>query len=283
MTGAGPWLRMWIAGGHCWTWGPGTGQWSGLLAAWFGIDVVAVEPSLEMRIRAASRLDSRVHVVAGAGEHLPMRDGGVGTAWVSAVWHHLTDPLRVAAELHRVLVPGGHLCVRGASPDAGDALDLPTLRAFPEAAEVLTTFPTIRAVIGDLERAGFVHLGVEGVTEVGSDSAAEAHRRASARADTLLRLLPDEVYQRRLADLRVATQEETPAARHVARLPLLLFRKPAPCTIPRRRHFDDLSRPGGDRHRAQGPRRGAAARPPGGRPDRHGHGRGDLRLAGAVL
>ena len=226
MTGAGPWLRMWIAGGHCWTWGPGTGQWSGLLAAWFGIDVVAVEPSLEMRIRAASRLDSRVHVVAGAGEHLPMRDGGVGTAWVSAVWHHLTDPLRVAAELHRVLVPGGHLCVRGAS-DAGDALDLPTLRAFPEAAEVLTTFPTIRAVIGDLERAGFVHLGVEGVTEVGSDSAAEAHRRASARADTLLRLLPDEVYQRRLAEPAGGGAGGDPRRPGTAaRLPLLLFRKP---------------------------------------------------------
>ena len=141
--------------------GAGTGQWSGLLSDWFGVDFVAVEPSFEMRMRAVSRLDSRVQVVAGAGEHLPMRDGGVGTAWVSAIWHHLTDPLRVAAELHRVLVPGGHLCVRGAFPDAGDALDLPTLRAFPEAAEVLATFPTIGDLVGDLERAGFVHLGVE--------------------------------------------------------------------------------------------------------------------------
>jgi SAM-dependent methyltransferase len=206
--------------------GAGTGQWSGLLAAWFGVDVVAVEPSLEMRMRAGSRSDSRVHVVAGTGEHLPMRDGAVGTTWVSAVWHHLTDPVRVAAELARVLVPGGHLCVRGAFPDAGEALDLPTLRAFPEAVEVLATFPTIRDVVGSLERAGFVHLGVEGVTEVGPDSAAEAYRRASARADTLLRLLPDEVYQHRLADLRVAAQQETTATRHVARLPLLTFRKP---------------------------------------------------------
>lgn len=130
--------------------------------------------------------------------------------------------------------------MRGAFPDAGDALDLPTLRAFPEAAEVLATFPTIRAVVGGLERAGFVHLGVEGVTEVGSDSAAEAYRRASVRADTLLRLLPDEVYQRRLAGLWVAAQQETTTTRQPARLPLLLFRKPAPCTIPRRRHFDDL-------------------------------------------
>ena len=48
--------------------GTGTGQWSGLLADWFGVDVVAVEPSLEMRIRAVSRSDSRVHVVAGTGE-----------------------------------------------------------------------------------------------------------------------------------------------------------------------------------------------------------------------
>lgn len=69
---------------------------------------------------------------------------------MSAVWHHLRDPLLAAVELHRVVDRGGSVCLRGAFPDSGVDLDIGVLRAFPEARQVLDTSPTI-ADVGDCQ------------------------------------------------------------------------------------------------------------------------------------
>lgn len=88
--------------------GAGTGQFAAAIAGWFGVEVVAVEPSGGVRaqgVRAFAHPD--VHWVAGRGERLPVGDGACGWAWVSTVIHHLDDLDAAAAELHRVLRPGG--------------------------------------------------------------------------------------------------------------------------------------------------------------------------------
>jgi ubiquinone/menaquinone biosynthesis C-methylase UbiE len=56
--------------------GAGTGQFAAAIAGWFGVEVVAVEPSGGMRaqgVRAFAHPD--VHWVAGRGERLPVGDG----------------------------------------------------------------------------------------------------------------------------------------------------------------------------------------------------------------
>ena len=203
--------------------GAGTGQWAGLLAGWFSVDVVAVEPSTAMRSAGRNRADPRVRWLAGQAERLPLADGTVGMVWLSAVWHHLSDPGVAAAALARVLRPGGVVCLRGAFPDAGALQELSVLRAFPEAAEVLATFPTLAQLTATLTAAGFRHVETVGVTEPGALSTAEVHQRAAARADTLLRLLPDPVYQRRLAALASAASAEAAPRPWPARLPLVVF------------------------------------------------------------
>jgi len=52
--------------------------------------------------------------VAGRAERLPLREGVVAWAWVSTVVHHLDDLDAAAAELGRVLRPGGVVLVRQA-------------------------------------------------------------------------------------------------------------------------------------------------------------------------
>lgn len=183
--------------------GAGTGQWSTLLAEWFGLPVLALDPSSGMLRRASS--DHQHHAVAylrGSAESVPLVGSSVGTAWLSAVWHHIGDRPRAASELRRVVAEGGSVCLRGAFPDSGPYLDSAVLRAFPEARDVLDTFPSIAEVADTFESAGFRHRVTRGVQERFATSRREVYERACQRADTLLRLLPDDVYVRRLADLK---------------------------------------------------------------------------------
>jgi hypothetical protein len=108
-------------------------------------------------------------------------------------------------------------------PDAGPLQAIPVLQAFPESAEVLATFPSIDDLTRTFASAGFRHRFTSSVTESASRSAAESHHRAAYRADTLLRLLPDEIYHRRLADLAAAAPAETEPRPKLARIPMVLF------------------------------------------------------------
>src|SRR4029450_12254250 len=73
--------------------GAGTGQFAAAIADWFGVRVVAVEPSGGMRAQG-TRANSHpgVHWVAGAGERLALGNTTCAMAWGATVVHHLADP-----------------------------------------------------------------------------------------------------------------------------------------------------------------------------------------------
>src|SRR5215218_6215446 len=111
-----PWVPVGEGGGSpVLDLGAGTGQFAAAIAGWFGVEVVAVEPSEGMRAQAArAHPHPAVRWVAGRAERLPLREGVVAWAWVSTVVHHLDDLDAAAAELGRVLRPGGVVLVRQA-------------------------------------------------------------------------------------------------------------------------------------------------------------------------
>lgn len=89
--------------------GPGT-----VLAARAGASVVAVEPTPFMRSilktrRLFSRNRDRITVVDGAAEQMPADDDSVDAVWAVNTMHHWVDPERAAAEIARVLGPGGRV------------------------------------------------------------------------------------------------------------------------------------------------------------------------------
>ncbi|MGH9152607.1 MAG: class I SAM-dependent methyltransferase, partial [Acidimicrobiales bacterium] len=74
--------------------------------------VVAVDPDPAMVGQARSRLAGAaapVRLVLGAGERLPFADHSFDSVVVALVLCTVEDPTEVAAEVHRVLRPGGRL------------------------------------------------------------------------------------------------------------------------------------------------------------------------------
>jgi SAM-dependent methyltransferase len=63
----------------------------------------------EGMVELARRLHPELEFVQGDAEALPFPDGGFDAAIAAFVVNHLPHPERAAAELHRVLVPGGRV------------------------------------------------------------------------------------------------------------------------------------------------------------------------------
>lgn len=81
--------------------GAGTGKLTGVLLD-LGLDVVAVEPSAQMR----ALLPARAEVFEGSAESVPLADGSVDAVLVGQAFHWF-DAARALPEMVRVLRPGG--------------------------------------------------------------------------------------------------------------------------------------------------------------------------------
>ncbi|MEO8681030.1 MAG: metalloregulator ArsR/SmtB family transcription factor [Vicinamibacterales bacterium] len=92
--------------------GCGTGQVSELLSPHVA-RVIAVDGSADMVQAARKRLKGATHVDVRRGdmEALPIDDGQLDVAIIALVLHHVPEPARALAEVHRVLKPGGRLLV----------------------------------------------------------------------------------------------------------------------------------------------------------------------------
>ena len=135
--------------------GAGTGRFTILLAELFAAEVVGIEPSSGMRAEAlANSAHPRIEYRAGAAEMIAAPDASFDAAMMSMVYHHLREPQLAAAEIRRVLSPGGRLFVRSALRDRH--LDS-TFYTFFEAARRIDRdrLPSLADIRACFEAAGF--------------------------------------------------------------------------------------------------------------------------------
>ena len=134
--------------------GCGTGRFTGMLAGCLRATALGVDPSPSMLIRARVGARGRVKFRRGRAERIPVGDGQVDLVFMSQTWHHLADEERAAAELWRVLAPGGRVCIRNSTiEDLGSYL---YMRFFPRARRTfLRRMPRRRRIVSVMRRAGF--------------------------------------------------------------------------------------------------------------------------------
>ncbi len=94
--------------------GAGTGQFAAAFSDWFGLSVVAVEPSAAMRAQIPRR--PGIRVLEGDAGALPLPDDSADGAWLSLVLHHIPDTEAAAREIRRVLRPGAPVLIRQGFP-----------------------------------------------------------------------------------------------------------------------------------------------------------------------
>ena len=190
--------------------GAGTGQFATAFREWFAIDVVAVEPSAAMR----EQIPSGIRALPGDAGAIPLPDASVDGAWISLVLHHIPDLEAAAREIRRVLRHGAPVLIRGGvAPTQHEKIE--NVRWFPETARMIDTYPSIDETCEVFAAAGFPQNALELVCETRPGSLADylAQVDTLRYADTTIRALTDEEFERGRDRIRRAVEEARPDAR----------------------------------------------------------------------
>ncbi len=185
--------------------GAGTGQFAAALSDWFGVGIVAVEPSAAMRAHIPAR--PGIRVLAGDATALPLPDDSADGAWLSLVIHHISDLEAAAREIRRVLRPGAPVLIRQGFTGRVGRNEF--VRWFPEIERAVGTFPSVEQACRAFAAAGFSREALEPVPETYPASLAEFLAQADVlrQADTAVRSLTEEEFRRGKDRLRRAAQD----------------------------------------------------------------------------
>lgn len=199
--------------------GCGTGRFTAAIAGWLGKTIIGIDPSPQM-LRSAPAAPGGAYLL-GRAENLPLAESTCEFAWLSTVIHHFDDLGCVAAELRRVVRPGGAVFIRSWFPGRPD---VPHFQYFPGAKQIAESFPSIQTVEAAFASAGFQPRALESVTQVVARSLRDACRRLSHRADTTLQLLSDEEFAEGIRRLEADAAAEVGPKPITATLDLLVLR-----------------------------------------------------------
>jgi ubiquinone/menaquinone biosynthesis C-methylase UbiE len=205
--------------------GAGTGQFTAAFSDWFGLNVVAVEPSAAMRDQIPRT--PAIKVREGDAYALPLPDESADAAWLSLVIHHIPDLEVAAREIRRVLRPGAPVLMRQGFPGRLDGVEL--VRWFPETARTVDTYPSVADVCEAFAVAGFRQDALEQVRETYPAGLAELLGQVDTfrDADTTMRKLTEDEFLRGKERLRRAVRDAEDAANpeiRSNRLDLLVLR-----------------------------------------------------------
>jgi ubiquinone/menaquinone biosynthesis C-methylase UbiE len=198
--------------------GSGAGRFTSRLADLFGGPLFGIEPSTKMRALAlAAPPHPQVSFVGGRCEALPLVDQAVDGAVLFGVWHHVGDRTSAAAELARVVRPGGRLLLR-TSPS--DRLVPPWWDPwFPEV-HVLdrALLPSLVRTVATLESTGWEFVAIDEVAVPSGLTRRQDFDRLQYRALSTLEYLDQRVVEagfQRIASALAddpGADEPTPAA-----------------------------------------------------------------------
>lgn len=147
--GSGPWYRRWALsraglapGVRLVDVGAGTGlvTKAALRIMGPGADITAVDPSPGML--AAARLPATVRIVEGLAEAMPVESAAYDFLSMGFALRHVADLGRAFSEFHRVLRPGGRLCILEITRPAG-RVSLTLLKAYMRG-----VVPALAAIVG---------------------------------------------------------------------------------------------------------------------------------------
>jgi SAM-dependent methyltransferase len=183
--------------------GAGTGAFAAAFRDWFGVEVVAVEPSAAMR----EQIPPAIRALEGDACALPLPDESADAAWPSLVLHHIPVLEAAAHEFRRVLRPGAPVLIRQGFPGRCDMVEL--VRWFPETARMIETYPSVVATCEAFAAAGFRRVALEPVRETTGAGLAELLGQADTlrQADTTMRHLTEDEFRRGKERLRRAVRD----------------------------------------------------------------------------
>ncbi|MET0417236.1 MAG: class I SAM-dependent methyltransferase [Actinoplanes sp.] len=206
--------------------GSGTGRFTPELAETFGGPVHGVEPSERMRaVAEETATHPAVSYLAGAAESIPLPADSCDLVLLFLVLQHVRDQAAAAAEIRRVVRPGGRVLIRSSFPDRMP--ELPAYSYFPGARRIdEQVFPRLDHTIEVFEAAGLSFVALDVVPERVADSLAEFAERLRLRGTSTFERLTEEEIEEGFATLEAAVAAESRPRPVDEDSDLLIFERP---------------------------------------------------------
>jgi SAM-dependent methyltransferase len=135
----------------------------------------------------------------GEAESLPLQDGCADLAFMSMVYHHFADPVAVVQECHRVLRPGGYVCVRNSTRES----EFPHRHFFPAMERLIDSdLPSRLEIETAFTANGFGLVVCEVAIQTTAPNWPSFIEKTALRADSFLARLSDEDFQQGMAAMR---------------------------------------------------------------------------------
>jgi ubiquinone/menaquinone biosynthesis C-methylase UbiE len=189
--------------------GCGTGNYTDLLQKMTqaqGYQVYGVEPSDGM-LGKARRKNPEVNFQQGSAGNIPFGDDFFDFVYMTDVIHHVPEISLMFAEIHRVLKPGGKVCIVTQSHQQVEARSI--VRFFPGTARIdKQRYPAIDAIIAAAKDHSLRFLGQETLfanqeREIGRDYMELVRKKGMS----MLHYLPEQEYREGLKALEDALQD----------------------------------------------------------------------------
>jgi len=189
--------------------GSGVGRFTPGLAERFGGPAYGVEPSAKMQaIAEASANHPAVAYLAGEAAAIPLEDAAVDGTLMYLSLHHVPDIPAAAAEIARVLRPGGRLQIVSGFSDREAGASW-WHRFFPRAAEIeRLMFPSVPDVVDPFAGAGLSLVTLDRVRALQWESIATAARQLHLRPYSTFEHLTEPEIVEGLARLDRAARDE---------------------------------------------------------------------------
>lgn len=203
--------------------GCGTGRFTALIAETFGGAVIGVDASPTMLHERPEADGTPLAFVAGHAGSLPLREGAFDLALLSMIYHLLSPPGPVLAELRRVVARGGVVVVRTPTRELMNRISF--LPFFPDACAIDDARMPARADLVDVfARAGFQPVCHATIEQEFASGPAEAVEKVRRRPFSGLQLISDAAFKEGLARYE-AFRRSLPEAPLVEALDLFVFRR----------------------------------------------------------
>jgi ubiquinone/menaquinone biosynthesis C-methylase UbiE len=205
--------------------GSGTGMYSQLLARQFDARVVGVEPSRRMReIAEREHAHDHVRYIEGTAGQIPVGDASCDVALLSNVIHHVEDRHACAAELDRVVRPGGLVLLRGTLLDSVPGV--PFFDFFPTALAIdMQRMPSVDELAAVFASHGLEKVHGEVVRQQSAVDLQAYYDRIRHRAVSTLELIDDEDFEQGLERMREAARREHTPTPVFEPVNLVVFRR----------------------------------------------------------
>jgi ubiquinone/menaquinone biosynthesis C-methylase UbiE len=149
-----------------------------------------------------------VSYLAGSAERIPLPDESCDVVLMYLVLHHVRDKQAAAAEIGRVLRPGGRLLIRSAFADRMH--QMLWHRYFPGARVIeQELFPTVGEVTDTFNAVGLRYVALESIRHRFAESLGEYASRLRLRAISVFEYLTEEETERGFAALDADVAAET--------------------------------------------------------------------------